>query len=152
MKKFTKEVQIKFFNIEKKRIELSRFLEGGFITEEEIVSLTKQSANYGVRTSDIGKNPKKAMLKNIFNCPFLLCDQKKLSNDIKQLLPYMLQARYNTELDNLKVYLEQGFIDENEYNDTVDELKFFYYESTNDGKSILENGHAILEKQQAKAL
>lgn len=152
MKKFTKEVQKKFYNIELKRLELSRYLECGFISEEEIVNLTKQDANYGVRTSDIAKNPKKAMLKNIFNCPFLLCDQKYLSDDMKMLLPHLLKNRFSIELDNLKVYLEQGFIDENEYQDMIEELMFFYYESTTDGKSILENGNAIFAKQQVKAL
>jgi hypothetical protein len=152
MKNLTREVQQKLFNVEKKRIELSRMMELGMITDEDILNLIKLDVNYGLRINRTEDNPKKLMLKNIFNCPFLLCDQKNLSNNIKMVLPYLLNARYNVEKNNLKIYLEQNLIDDVEYENTMDELNFFYYESTHDGKSILENNYVFFEKKQAKSL
>jgi hypothetical protein len=151
MKKLTKEMQTKIYNIEKTKIELGRYLESSLITEKDIFNLLKKDSNYGVRNLQMLNDPKKKMLKNIFNCPFLLCDQSALSVDVKELLPYLLSSRYNTELDNLKVYLEQGFIDENEYDDLKDELRFFYYEYSKDGRCILETGHAFFENEKLKA-
>ena len=140
----------KLIRINEKRKELALGLQTGLITEEDIISLLTKDINYGVRTVNVARNPKKSMLKNIFNCPFLLCDQDGLSIEIKQLLPYFLSARYQNEKDVLKIYLEQTFLDENEYNKELENLKFFYYESSNDGKNILETGHAIFEKEQVK--
>ena len=148
MKKLTKEMQKRIYNIEKTKIELGRYLEASIITEKDIFCLLQKDVNFGVRRLYSSKDPKKMMLKNIFNCPFLLCDQPALSTDIKELLPYLLSARYKTELDNLKVYLEQGFIDEIEYIDAKEELKFFYYEYSRDGRNILETGHAFFGKEK----
>lgn len=148
MIKLTREMQKKIYKVEKTKIQLSRYLEASIITEKDIFSLLKKDVNFGVRNLHITDDAKENMLKNIFNCPFLLCDQNALSDDVKELLPYLLSARYNTELDNLKVYLEQGFIDENEYNDTIDELKFFYYEYSREGRNILETGHAFFGKEK----
>ena len=152
MKKFTREMQKKVYNTEKTKIQLSRYIAASIITEEDIVELLNKDVNYGVRDLHLTNDPKEIMLKNIFNCPFILCDQKILSRNVKELLPYMLSARYNVELDNLKVYLEQGFIDEIEYSDLKDELMFFYYEYSRDGRSILETGHAFFENEKMKAL
>lgn len=152
MEKLTKELQQKLFNVESKKIELSRYLESGLINEEDIINLMKKDTNYGLRIFKGSNNPKKAMLKNIFNCPFLLCDQKQLSDNVKMLLPYLLNTRYSVEKDNLKIYLEQGFIDEREYIEELEKLTFFYYETSNDGKSILETGHVVFAKEQIKAL
>ena len=148
MKNLTIEMQKRVYNVEKTKIQLNRYLASGLITEEDIIGLLKKDINFGVRNLNTSKDPKKMMLKNIFNCPFLLCDQPAISNELKELLPYLLGARYNTELDNLKVYLEQGFIDEKEYIEAEEELKFFYYEYSFDGRSILETGHAFFENQK----
>ena len=151
MKNLTNKMQNKIYNIEKVKIELGRYLEANMITEKDILALLQKDINFGVRNLNSSRDPKKMMLKNIFNCPFLLCDQPGLSKDLKELLPYLLSARYNVELDNLKVYLEQGFIEENEYNNLKDELKFFYYEYSMDGRCILETGHAFFGNQKLKA-
>ena len=151
MKNITREMQRRIYNIEKAKIELSRYLEASIITEKDIIDMIKKDINYGVRNLNTAGKHKETMLKNIFNCPFLLCDQELLSIELKQLLPQLLSVRYNTELENLKVYLEQGFIDENEYKETKEELKFFYYEYSQDGRSIFETGHAFFENQKLKA-
>lgn len=151
MKNLTKEMQKKIYNIEKAKIELGIYLKESIITEKDIFCLLQKDINFGVRRLNTTKDHKSKMLKNIFNCPFLLCDQPALSTDIKELLPYLLSARYNTELDNLKIYLEQGFIDENEYTEAKEELKFFYYEYSRDGRSILETGHAFFGNEKLKA-
>lgn len=145
------ERQRNLIRINNKRSELGLALQNGLITEEDIINLLNKDINYGVRNLQSYQTSKNKMLKNILNCPFLLCDQDMLSNEIKILLPHLLSARYNTEKDALKVYLEQCLIDENEYNEELENLNFFYYESSNDGKSILETGHAIFEKHQVIA-
>lgn len=144
------ERQQKLLKIEKKRNELANYLESGLITEKDIIDLIKKDVNYGIITYNVGRNPKKSMLKNIFNCPFLLCDQDCLSDEMKALLPYLLSARYEIEKNNLNFYLEQNFIDENDYNKELDDLKFFYYESSEDGKSILETGNVVFKDNNAQ--
>jgi len=144
------ERQNNLIRINEKRKELAFDLQSGLITDQDIINLLKRDINYGIRAVTISQNPKKVMLKNIFNCPFLLCDQDMLSIEIKQLLPYFLSSRYETEKETLRVYLEQAFIDENEYYEELENLKFFYYESSNDGKCILETGHAFFGKEQVK--
>lgn len=141
----------KLIRINDKRNELALDLQNGLITEQDIINLLRKGINYGVRTVNVSGDPKKAMLKNIFNCPFLLCDQDILSIEFKQLLPHFLSSRYETEKETLRIYLEQAFIDENEYHEELDNLKFFYYESSNDGKCILETGHAFFENEKIKA-
>lgn len=145
------ERQKKLIKINEKRNEISLALQSGLITEQDIINLLRKDINYGLRTVNALQNSKIAMLKNIFNCPFLLCDQEMLSVEIKRLLPYFLSSRYETEKETLHVYLEQTFIDENEYNEELDNLKFFYYESSNDGKCILETGNVFLGNEKIKA-
>ena len=145
------ERQINLTRINKKRNELELALQTGLILEEDIIDLIKKDTNYGVKVHNISGNPKEAMLKNIFNCPFLLCDQDMLSPEFKKLLPCFLSARYEAEKDILRLYFEQTFLDEDEYKEELENLKFFYYESSNDGKSILETGHVIFEKKHLKS-
>ena len=145
------ERQRNLIRINEKRRELALDLQNGLITEQDIINLLKKDVNYGIRMVSSQKNAKSAMLKNIFNCPFLLCDQDMLSIEFKQLLPYFLISRYETEKETLRVYLEQTFISEDEYNEELENLKFFYYESSNDGKCILETGNAFFENEKLKA-
>ena len=151
MKNLTEQIKKRIYTVEKTKIELGRYIENSIITPNDIFGLLKKDINYGVRKLYSSKEPKEVMLKNIFNCPFLLCDQPRLSMDVKELLPYLLSARYNVELDTLKVYLEQGLIDEYEYNELKEELKFFYYEYSMDGRSILETGHVFFQNEKLKA-
>ena len=81
------ERQKNLIRINNKRSEINLALQNGLITEDDIISLLKKDINYGVRNLQSYQSPKNKMLKNIFNCPFLLCDQEILSDELKLLLP-----------------------------------------------------------------
>lgn len=152
METLTHNRKIKLSRINQERTNVGRSLNNGFITEEDIINIIQKDINYGTKTSYSSTNPKIKMLKNIFNCPFLLCDQENLSLEMKNLLPCFLSTRYNTEKNMLDYYLKECYIDEEEYKNEIDELKFVYYESSNDGKSILETGHVVLKQEKVKNL
>lgn len=137
----------KLIIIEEKRYEINNFLENGFITEEDIMSLASKDINYGVKNEYRRYDYKEAILKDIFNCPFLLCDQKNLSLKIKEILPIFLKARYETEKEMLDLYLKQAYITQDEYNNEIDELDFVYYRSSNDGKNIQKEGKLLLNQK-----
>ena len=127
--------------IEAARQALNIYLENGFITEEDILRLLKKKSDYGFRYKDKVQTYKKSILRDIFNSPFILCDQDNLSLNIKQLLPLILKSRYDREIDELKYMLENGYINKEEYIEEEKLLKYNYYGSSKDGKSILKNGH-----------
>lgn len=143
MENLTNERKQKLTRINIVRKQISEALKSGFLTDDDIIALARKDSNYGIRNVTECNNFKVKMLKNIFNCPFLLCDQEYLSDVIKALLPYFLNARYKTEKDTLECYLEQYFIDENEYEKELDDLEFYFYKSSNDGLSIYETGHVV---------
>ena len=116
-------------------------LQNGFITESDIIHLLYENQNFSLM---MAKNSHKLnTLKEIFNSPFILCDQENLSMNIKKLLPLLLQCRYEMEIKELNNFLESGFISKEEYENQENLLKYCYYESSQDGKNILKTGHAI---------
>lgn len=135
----TNSKKIKLLRIEKARLELAVSLKNNLITEEDIISLGHKNINYGFKCEKT--NYKQAILRNIFNCPFVLCDQDNLSLCVKKILPIFLDSRYKIEQDELKYQYEEGYISKEEYEKELDELLFVYYKSSNDGKNILKTGH-----------
>lgn len=139
MGRLTNSKKIKLLRIEKARLQLAIDLRNGLITEEDIIKLGTKDVNYGFK---YGKtNYKLSVLKSIFNCPSILCDQEYLSLSIKKILPLFLDSRYRTEQDELKYQYEEGYISKEEYEKELDELEFVYYKSSLDGKNILKTGH-----------
>ena len=143
MGRLTNAKKIKLLKIEKARIKLAVELKNGLITEEDIILLARKNNSYVFKDGNKKTSYKKIVLKDIFNCPFLLCDQPYLSINIKKILPYFLDARYKTEQDELKYQFDECYISKEEYEKELDELEFVYYKSSNDGKSILKTGHVI---------
>ena len=143
MSRLTNSKKIKLLKIEKARLILSQHLKDNFITEKDIIHLIDKDINYGIRKSKERLSYKESVLKDIFNCPFLLCDQEYLSINIKKLLPVYLDVRYNTEKEMIEYYHNQCFISDEEYKEQLDELEFCYYKSSNDGKNILKTGCAV---------
>lgn len=137
----TEKKKLKLLQIEKARYILNIELENGVITEKDIMSLISVNKNFGIRKGKSQYSYKHTVLMSIFNCPFVLCDQPILSLEIKKILPIFLDARYNTELDELNLCYKQGYINDKELEEETKLLKFCYYGSSNDGKSILKNGH-----------
>lgn len=137
----TDKKKINLVRIETARHALNIYLENGFITEEDILHLLKVKSDYGFKYKDKVQTYKKCILRDIFNSPFILCDQDSLSLNVKQLLPIILKSRYDKEIDELKYMLENGFINKEEYIEEEKLMKYNYYGSSKDGKSILKNGH-----------
>lgn len=137
----TDKKKINLVRIESARHSLNTYFENGFITEEDILHLLKVKSDYGFKYKDRKQSYKLNVLRDIFNSPFILCDQDNLSLNIKQLLPLILKSRYDREIDELKYMLENGYINKEEYIEEEKLLKYNYYGSSKDGKSILKNGH-----------
>lgn len=137
----TDKKKINLIRIEEARHTLNAYLQNGFITEEDILHLLKVKSDYGFKYKDKIQSYKSSVLRSIYNSPFILCDQNCLSLNLKQLLPIILKCRYETEIDELKYMLENGFIKKEEYIETEKLIKYNYYGSSNDGKNILKTGH-----------
>lgn len=140
MGRLTNDKKIKLLRIEKSRAILANELKIGLIKEEDILNLLKCDVDYGLRKKGEKLNYKQSLLKDIFNCPFLLCDQTILSLDIKKILPLFINTRYDIEKKSIEDYYKSGYINKEEYEKEIDELNFCFYNSSNDGKSILKTG------------
>ena len=128
-----------------KRIQLLRFklnkeIENGLISEDDIISVIKGNINYIFCKDKKVQSYKQKVLKDIYNCPFLLCDQNNVSLKIKKLLPLFLNMRYLKEIEEIEYLLKSSYINNKEYEELISITKFTYFESSIDGKNILENG------------
>lgn len=137
----TEKKKLALIRIEQARESLNIELKNGLITELDILHLLKERADFGFKCKDVPQSYKKSVLRSIFNSPFVLCDQNSLSLNIKQLLPLILNIRYQMESKELKGMLENGFITDKEYTEEEKMLKYCYYGSSKDGRAILKNGH-----------
>lgn len=140
MGRLTNSKKEKLIRIETARYELDKHLETGFIKEEDIMYLASRDINFGLKTVCKKYNYKASVLKDIFNSPFILCDQERLSDNLKSLLPLFLNSRYQTEKEMLDFYLKEAYITKEEYDKELDELDFVFYKSSNEGKIIQKTG------------
>ncbi len=124
--------------IDRARILLDQNLECGLITDEDIFGLLKKDKNYTLNKT---KKYKEILLKQIISSPFVLCDQKRLSLEVKRLLPIILETRCQDEVEELEKQNELGFINDDELKEELEMLKFVYYLSSEDGREILKTGH-----------
>ena len=129
--------KIKILRIEKARFELGRELETGFINDSDIMYMLSKDVNFGTHKKREFFRHK--ILKDIINCPYLLCDQEYLSPEIKKILPSILISRFNIEKDELDYQFENCYIDKETYNKELEELEYFYFKSTEEGKEIFKN-------------
>lgn len=137
MGRLTNSKKIKLLRIEKARLELARELKTEFIDESDIMYVLSKDVNFGTVKKREGFRHK--ILKDIMNCPFILCDQENLSPNIKVILPSILISRFNIEKNELDYQFENCYITEEEYNNELDELEYFYFKSTEEGKEIFKN-------------
>lgn len=137
MERLSNSKKIKLLRIEKARFELGRELETGFINDSDIMYMLSRDVNFG--THKKREFFRRKILKDIINCPFILCDQENLSPNIKAILPSILISRFNIEKDELDYQFENCYIDEETYNKELDELEYFYFKSTEEGKEIFKN-------------
>ena len=138
--KLQKERKIKLTRMEIDRLNIKKYLEDEFITVEDIISLINIDKNYGVllnKKSDC----KTTVLRHIYNCPFLLCDQECAGVEIKKILPSLLNNRYNMEINELNNLYDQGDMDQEEYYQQKSIINFCYFNSSKEGKEILKFGH-----------
>lgn len=149
MNKLNNEKKINLLKIEKARVILDADLRNGLITEKDIVGLLKVDSDYG-HTKQGKLSYKESALKQIYNCPFLLCDQVHLSCRVSSILPIFLNIRYDMELDELDELLETEQISFDEYMDAKEMLKFCYYWSSKEGKEIMENRNTKSKNKKRK--
>ncbi len=137
MKKLTKEQELLLLRIKKARIMLAGELERGYITSIDIINSFSKDDNYRLSNNH---DHRQNVIKNIINSPFLLCDQDSLDFNIKKLLPNILKARYDSEIEELYALYDNGDITEDELLERKEMLKLCYYESSLDGQDISKNG------------
>lgn len=137
--KINEQKRLNLFRIEQARFMLNYNIENDIITEGDIISILKLDSNFALNKKNT--NYKTKVLRDIYNSPFILCDQKNLSLDFKKILPIILNTRYLIELEELNLMYKKGYIDKDEYTFEEKMLKFNYYQSSEDGKNILKTGH-----------
>lgn len=134
--------------IEKARLILGKDLKNGVINEADIFNLINKDSSYMLDRKRL--HYKESVLRNIYNCPFLLCDQN-ISIELKKILPLFLDARFNMEKDYITYNYNHGYITEEEFKEQLEEFEFIYYKSSNDGKNILKTGKVLgIKKDEFK--
>jgi len=124
--------------IQSARLRFSEEIANDEITTEDIVWLLKQNSSFG--TEQVSDSKQK-ILREIFNSPFLLCDQPQLDTSIRELLPNILETRYVQEVEELKQMRNLGYIDKEEEKGQKQLLKFCYYYTSEEGQYILRRKH-----------
>ena len=137
MSRLSNSKKIKLLRIEKAKFELGRELQTKFINESDIIYILGKNVNYG--TYKKRDSFRHQILRDIMNCPYILCDQESLSPEIKKMLPYILISRFNIEKDELDHQFENFYIGEDDYNRELDELEFCYFKTSLEGKEIFKN-------------
>lgn len=122
------------------RFKLNKELENGLVSEDDIIFLMNNNKGYIYCKNKELQSYKQKVLKDIYNCPFLLCDQNNVSLKIKKLLPLFLHMRYLKEIEEIEFLLKSSYINNKEYEELIKITRFTYFESSIDGKNILENG------------
>lgn len=131
------------------RYRFEQLYKKGVVTDDDIVTLMKQDDNYGITFFDKKYTEKDMYLKRIFRMPYILCDQE-LSDKVKLLLPKFLKRLYNLQLNEYNHNYLNGEYSVVEYQSLCENLYYKMYESSEDGKSIVETGKAV--GMQNKAL
>ena len=129
--------------IDKERYYLEELLKSGKIDEKKLINLMNQEAWFGIPYSGEELTLEKEALREIYNAPFILCDQEFLPDNIKKLLPVFLEDFYKRKRDGFRKQYEDGDITGNEYANRVKILKYMTYESSEDGKNIKKNGMCV---------
>lgn len=142
MGRLTKEKIVQLEKINRERNYISQCLEKGIITDRNLFRLIIKSPNRIFRNKTTPYTNKQKLLFSIYYSPFLLCDQKYLSDNMKRMLPVFLEYRYNQELEELQYRFEDAQISQEEYDKEVDLINFSYYKSSEDGKKIEKTGKA----------
>jgi len=138
MEYLTNEKKKNLLKIQHSKSILNNDLENNLISDDEIYNLFNKPSDYGITNDNFDMSYKDKILKLIYNCPFLLCDQECLDEKIKKVLPLFLDFRYNTELMELNKLLELKDISIKEYITSKDILEFCYYKTSEEGKDILK--------------
>lgn len=127
--------QIIALRIQENRLKISEQIEGKIITIDDLIWVFKQNRDFGLKKLVC---PKEKMLQEIFNAPFLLCDQSILNSETKKILFSFLEERYQQEIEELNCLCYLGYLTLNEKQEKIELLKYCYYHTSEDGKCILE--------------
>lgn len=135
MANLNKEKHMTLLKIERAKAMLDCDIKNNLINEEEIYELFKNDSNF-VLSNPKAKDNKLTSLIQIYNCPFLLFDQN-LSLELKKELIIFAKKRYEMELNELDRLFSLDYISQEEYIYDKEMIKFCYYKSSKEGKSIL---------------
>ena len=139
--------QLLLLKVQSVRLKLGQNIFDGNITVDDIVWLYQKNNNFGLEEVS---TEKEKLLQEIFNCPFLLCDQDFLDPSIKEKLPEILRSRYSAEIQELKYFYNNGDITKEEYQEQRDLIKYSYYYTSEEGQYILRRGHNIKNAVEKK--
>lgn len=142
MEKFDKK-RIVGLKIQAARLRIRVELSNGTFSNEDLMSLLQQHVNFGV---DKNLTYEEKLLQEIYNCPFLLCDQPSLDESIREVLPTLLQNRYNIEVQELKNQRSLGYLTKEQLQEEREMLKYCYFYTSQEGEQILRRGYVKQKK------
>ena len=137
----TNELIVMFVRIDRDRYKLEQILQKNIITDDDIFSLLRKNALYGF-IKPKNKDIKDYWLKQIFNAPYLLCDQN-VSDNVKKILPLLLEKIFIYNKEDLDNKYKNKYITKQEYLNSIEFLNQVFYNSSEDGKSIINTGFAL---------
>lgn len=136
--------------IQAARLRIGVELTRGTISNEDLISLLDENINFGLGKS---LTREEKLLQEIYNCPFLLCDQPCLDLSVKEVLLTLLQKRYNVEVQELKDQRSHGHLTKEQVQEARDMLKYCYFYTSQDGEQILRRGSVkTLKDNETKVL
>ena len=114
-----------------------RLISREFIVDEDIINLSNMNFDDIVDFSRKG-DFKNKVLADIYFSPFLLCNDKLIEEPFISLdsIANLLVKRFNEEIYEYQLKLNEGEISEMEYNNNQLYLNYLYYTSTFIGRKV----------------
>lgn len=109
----------------------------GFILDDDIINLSKMTFN-DITELKKKEDFKSKVLADIYFNPFLLCNDKLIKEPFIKLdsIANLLVKRFNEEIYEYKIKLNEGDISETEYNNNTLYLNYLYFSSTFVGEKV----------------
>lgn len=125
-------VQDQYENVKRRIFDL---ISRGFILDDDIINLSKMTFN-DITELKKKEDFKSEVLADIYFNPFLLCNDKLIKEPFISLdsIANLLVKRFNEEVYEYNIKLNEGEISEMEYNNNKLYLNYLYFSSTFVGK------------------
>lgn len=124
--------------LKSERAFISGMLENNELPKIQLLMLFNFPSEYGLKGFENKASLRSKVYKQIYNSPFLLCDQEHLNPSVKGPFEKFLNNRYVQELEEAYAMFNSGELSIDEYLDACNDLEFCYYKTSEEGEKILE--------------